>query len=104
QPHGMQLHPRLERVESLATEQTDSASRQSGTDVGFAFVWLLTFVIYARPEDLFPSIAPFHLTFAFAACATVICGWALLLRRAHIAWTIESKLVALLSVWFIAGI
>jgi O-antigen ligase len=104
QPAGMQLHTRLEPAESLAAEHTDSASGRPGIDVGFAFVWLLTFVIYARPEDLFPSVAPFHLTFAFAACATVICASALLIKKAHISWTIETKLLVLLSVWFIAGI
>ena len=104
QPCGMQLHTKLGRVETLAAEHTDSASGRPAIGVGFAFVWLLTFVIYARPEDLFPSMAPLHLTFAFATCATVICGWTLLLRKAHIPWTIESKLLVLLSVWFIAGI
>jgi putative inorganic carbon (hco3(-)) transporter len=71
---------------------------------GFAFLWLLTFAIYARPEDMFPAVAPLHLTLVFGSCATLICATALLFRRTFIPWTTETKLVLLLSCWFAAGV
>ena len=94
-------------AESLANaheQYSRAVLRNSGPNFGFVFLWLLTFVIYARPEDLFPMVAPLHLTFVFAACATVICGCALMLKKTHLPWTIETKLVVLLSAWFVVGI
>lgn len=79
-------------------------SGRRGFDFGFAFVWLLTFVIYARPEDMFPVVAPLHLTFIFATCAALVCGLSLMLRRALVPWTVETKLVLLLTAWFVIGI
>jgi O-antigen ligase len=72
--------------------------------LGFAFVWLLTFVIYARPEDMFPVVAHLHLTFFFGLCATLIGVMALLFKRAVVPWTIETKLILLLTAWFAIGI
>lgn len=71
---------------------------------GFAFVWLFTFVVYARPEDLFPGIAPFHLTLALGTSATLMCAGAILFRGTRVPWTSETKLVTLLSLWFACGV
>ena len=61
-------------------------------------------MIYARPEDLFPALAPFHLTLIFGTCATLMCAGALLSRRVQLLWSRETKLVLLLSLWFAIGV
>src|SRR5690348_5170983 len=107
QPPDLRLRARPEMVNSVARGQqqySGAVPRKSRMDFGFVFLWLLTFVIYGRPEDLFSVVAPLHLTFVFAACATAICGCALMLRKTHLPWTIETKLVALLTAWFLLGI
>ena len=71
---------------------------------GFAFVWLFTFMVYARPEDLFPVIAPLHLTLVCGACAGLMCAGALLFRGVRVPWNGETKLVILLSTWFALGV
>jgi O-antigen ligase len=70
----------------------------------FVFLWLFTFMIYARPEDMFPALAPLHLTLIFGAVAGLLCAGALLSGRARVPWSMETKLVLLLSAWFVAGI
>lgn len=89
----------LIRPKSVSTTLHDRELR-----CGFVFLWLLTFVIYARPEDAFPSLAPLHLTLVFGCCATLICAVALLGRNVRLRWSIETKLVLLLSGWFLLGV
>jgi len=70
----------------------------------FIFIWLFTFVIYARPEDLFPQIAPLHLTLVFGTCACLMSLGAILFQGIRVRWTSETKLIALLSGWFVLGL
>jgi len=84
--------------------RTESTSGSKVLQVGFGFLWLLTFVIYARPEDMFSSVGSLHLTFVFAALATLTCTAALLLKQAVIPCTAETKLILSLSMWFVIGI
>jgi O-antigen ligase len=70
----------------------------------FFFLWLFTVAVFARPEDIFPSLAPLHLTFVFGACAGLTYLGALLLGHARLLWTRELKIVLLLTAWYIAGV
>lgn len=88
----------------LQRERARSSLHRQELRWGFVFLWLFTFMIYARPEDMFPAIAPFHLTLIFGSCAGLICTRALVFGRARVRWTTETKLVLLLSVWFVAGL
>jgi len=70
----------------------------------FLFVWLFGFVLFCRPEDIFPILGALHLTLVFG-----LAGGALLLRsaifgRVRIVWSRELKLVLLLTAWFAIGV
>jgi O-antigen ligase len=70
----------------------------------FAFLWLFTVAIFARPEDMFPSLGQLHLTLAFGLCAGLTYLGALTSGKARLLWTSELRLVLLLTGWYIAGI
>src|SRR5947207_15263990 len=38
----------------------------------FLFLWLFTFMIYARPEDMFPALESLILTLAFGSCSLLM--------------------------------
>jgi O-antigen ligase len=67
-------------------------------------LWLFTFVVYARPEDIFPLLGHLHLTFVFGLCAGLTYLGTLLSGNAHLLWTRELRLVLLLTGWYIAGV
>ncbi|PYX66846.1 MAG: hypothetical protein DMG78_28560, partial [Acidobacteria bacterium] len=70
----------------------------------FLFLWLFTIAVFARPEDIFPALAPFHLTFVFGACAGLTYLGGLLSGHIDLQWTPELKIVLLLTAWYIAGV
>lgn len=87
--------------------QQDSAAiegRENGDKWSFRFLWLFTISVFARPEDIFPLLAPLHLTFVFGTCAGLTYVAALLSGRAGLRWTRELQIVLLLTGWFIAGV
>lgn len=69
----------------------------------YAFLWLFTIAVYARPEDIFPLIAPFHLTFAVGCCAG-IAYLGSLLSGSRLLWTRELRIVLLLTAWYVLGL
>ncbi|PYT56238.1 MAG: hypothetical protein DMG43_00590, partial [Acidobacteria bacterium] len=73
-------------------------------ELSFFFVWLFTVAIYARPEDIFPSLGQLHLTLAFGLCASLAYLGALLTGQVHLVWTRELRIVLLLTGWFVAGV
>ena len=78
--------------------------RDRGDKGSFPFLWLFTIAVFARPEDIFPFLAPLHLTFVFGACAGLTYVAALVSGRATLRWTRELQIVLLLTGWFIAGV
>ena len=78
--------------------------REHGDKWSFPFLWLFTIAVFARPEDIFPFLAPLHLTFVFGACAGLTYVTALISGRARLRWTRELQIVLLLTGWFIAGV
>lgn len=65
---------------------------------------LFTIAIYARPEDIFPTLAQFHLTFALGLCAGFAFLSSFLRGNAQLSWTRELQIVLLLTGCFVAGI
>ena len=65
---------------------------------------LFTIAIYARPEDLFPVLAKFHLTFALGLCAGSAFLGSLLLGNVRPVWTSELRIVLLLTGCFVVGL
>ena len=93
------------------------ASLSSGNPVGqqsltmgheatlsFFFIWLFIVAIYARPEDIFPSLGQLHLTFALGMCAAVTFLWSMLAGNVSVVWPRELRIVFLLTAWFMVGV
>src|SRR5262249_48658356 len=80
------------------------AARNHATRFSFAFLWLFTVAIYARPEDIFPVLAPLHLTFVLGLCSGLTYVGALLSRHARPLWNREIRIVLLLTAWYAVGI
>ncbi len=79
-------------------------SREQGAKLTFFFLWLFTVAVFARPEDIFPYLAPLHLTFVFGVCAGLTYLGALLWGHVRLLWTRELTIVLLLTAWYIAGV
>lgn len=87
-------------IESAPAE----SAAKPGARVCFVFVLLLTIAIYGRPEDIFPVVAQFHLTFALGLCAGLAYLASSLTGNAPLVWTRELRIVLLLTGCFIAGV
>ncbi len=83
---------------------TESREHERKDRLTFLFLWLFTIAVFARPEDIFPSLAPLHLTFVFGACAGLTYLVGLLSGHIDLQWTPELKIVSLLTAWYIAGL
>jgi O-antigen ligase len=81
-----------------------SAAIPEGAELAFGFLWLFTFVLYARPEDIVPAVGAFHMTFVFGICAGLAYFGALVSGRARLLRSPELLIVLLLTAWFMLGI
>jgi len=91
--------------ESLArAEHAPPGEMRPAAGLSFLFVWLFIVAIYARPEDIVPTLGAMHLTFLLGGCAALTFVWSLLLGSATLAWPRELQIVLGLTVWFIAGV
>jgi O-antigen ligase len=75
-----------------------------GAQWAYGFLWLFTVAVYARPEDIFPSVAQLHLTFVFGCCAGLAFLAALLFRHVYIQWTKELGIILVLTAWYAIGV
>src|SRR5262245_42398871 len=76
----------------------------NATRATFFFLWLFTVAIYARPEDMFPAIAPLHLTFVLGLCSGLMYIAAWLSGRVRFVWSREVRIVLLLTAWYALGL
>lgn len=90
-------------VSVRAYRQSGALTRQGGT-LAFVFVWLFTFAVYARPQDIFSAIDPLHLPLIFGTCAGLTYLGGLISGRIRLQQPRELVLVLLLTVWFILGV
>jgi O-antigen ligase len=74
------------------------------TRASFVFLWLFTVAVYARPEDIFPVLAPFHLTLLMGLCSVLTYVAAALSGRVRFLWSREIGIVLLLTAWYAVGI
>lgn len=72
--------------------------------VCFFFLCLFTVAIYARPEDIFPAVGPFHLTLLLGICAAGAYGGAWLSGGTPILFSRELRLMLWMTAWFVAGV
>ena len=81
-----------------------SAELHPGASLSFFFVCLFIVAIYARPEDVFPSVGALHLTFLLGTCAVALFLWSLFSGDVSVTWPKELRIIFLLTVWFAAGV
>jgi O-antigen ligase len=79
-------------------------ANDSPARLSYVFLWLFTVAIYARPEDIFPFLAPLHLTFILGLCSALTYVGALLSGNARLHWSRELRIVLVLTVWYAAGV
>ncbi len=75
-----------------------------GDRLCFFFISLFIVAIYARPEDIFPSVGHLHLTLILGTCAAVTFLWSLSAGDIALAYPRELSIVLLLTFWFAAGV
>ena len=80
----------------------DSTGR-AGT-LCFLFLWLFTFMIFARPEDMFPMLEQLHLTLVFGCCALLAWIGGVAFRSIRFSWHTELQIIVFLTGWYIAGL
>lgn len=93
--------------ESAVLSQPDLFTSRAYENPGtwsFTLIWFFTVAIYARPEDIIPSLGQLHLTFVFGTCAGLACFLALASGSLRLLWTSELGIVAMLTVWYVAGV
>jgi len=93
-------------IDEAITESRPAPSQplNRSAPVSFFFVLLFTFAIYARPEDILPSIGQFHVTFILGLCAGLSYLGSYLLGNAPLVWTRELRIVLFLTACFVAGV
>lgn len=90
---------------NVVPQQDGACAREPGPGAKLSFLFICLFIvaIYARPEDVFPSIGSLHLTFLLGVCAGASFLWALLLGDVSLSWSVELRLILLLTAWFAVG-
>jgi O-antigen ligase len=97
-------HTNLALAGNSWTKPLLSAASNRVTRVSFVFLWLFTVAIYARPEDIFPVLAPLHLTFVLGLCSGLAYVAAMLSGRIRFLWSREIGIVLILTAWYAAGL
>jgi O-antigen ligase len=86
------------------TKPAMTAASDRATRASFVFLWLFTVAVYARPEDIFPGLAPFHLTLLMGLCGVLAYVAPVLSGRVRFQWSREIGIVLLLTAWYAVGI
>jgi len=101
---GQAGHPGLLLAGGSLARPAQLVDWDNATRATFFFLWLFTVAIYARPEDMFPAIAPLHLTFVLGLCSGLMYVAAWLSGRVRIVWSREVRIVLLLTAWYALGL
>lgn len=98
------VHPEPAFANNSVVKPGLPANGNRSTRASSVFLWLFTVAIYARPEDIFPILAPLHLTFVLGLCSTLAYLAAVLSGRARFRWSREVGIVLALTVWYGVGL
>src|SRR5690349_21596552 len=85
-------------------EKANLKARPSSGRLCFFFTCAFVAAIYARPEDIFPIIGQFRVTFVLGVCAGATFLWSLFVGEAPILWHRETRLILWMTVWFTASV
>ena len=72
--------------------------------LAFGMLWIFTFALFARPEDLLPALGALHVMLVCATCASVAYVGALVLGHTRVRWSTELSMVLCLTAWFALGV
>lgn len=91
---------------SLAAEKAVpvEAPLSEGGRLAFIFLWLFTFAVFGRPEDIVGSLNVLHLPLVLGISAAVLLAGALLTGAVRFRMPVELTTVLLLTCWFILGV
>jgi len=78
--------------------------RASSGALSFFFACAFVAAIYARPEDIFPLIGQFRLTFVLGMCAAATFLWSLYTGEVSIVWGREMTLMSWMTLWFTVSV
>lgn len=81
-----------------------SVPAHGSSKLAFGLTLLLTFVVFARPEDIFPAFGALHLTLVLCICAPLACVVSLAIGSVRLQRSRELAIVLLLTVWFSIGV
>ncbi len=81
-----------------------AAPISDGGHLAFVFLWLFTFAVFGRPEDIVSSIGALHLPMVLGISATVLLFGALLTGTVRFRMPVELATVLLMTCWFILGV
>jgi O-antigen ligase len=102
----------LNHTTVLATKPALAVQKQARTQADrkppgkwtFFFLLLFTVAVYARPQDIFPSLDALHLPLVLGICSVVAYLGGLLSGNSSLYFPRELQIVVLLTLWYMAGI
>ncbi|MFZ0038809.1 MAG: O-antigen ligase family protein [Candidatus Acidiferrales bacterium] len=80
------------------------APPNEGSKFAFGVTLVLTFIVFARPEDVFPAFGALHLTLIMSILAPLACLVSLVTGHSRFQKSSELFIVLALTVWFTAGV
>src|SRR5215469_5674177 len=83
--------------------RTQVASK-AGAGWSFLFLLLFTVAVYARPQDIYPSLIVLHLPLVFGVCGSAAYLTALLSGNTSFYFPRELQIILVLTFWYMAGI
>jgi O-antigen ligase len=81
-----------------------SVPAQEGSKLAFGLTVVLTFIVFARPEDIFPALSALHLTRVTIIFTLLACVVTLAMGRGRLQRPRELTVVLLLTIWFAIGV
>ncbi|MGH7747572.1 MAG: hypothetical protein ACREQ5_22860, partial [Candidatus Dormibacteria bacterium] len=94
-------------VHSLPTADASLSAAtpaSSGGKIAFVLLWLFTFAVFGRPEDIIGSLTILHLPMVLGITSAVLLVGALLTGTVRFRMPRELVIVLLLTGWFILGV
>ncbi len=91
---------------AFGTERTQWATPSSnvGGKAAFAVLWLFTFAVFGRPEDIVASLGILHLPLVLGISSAVLLLVALFTGTVQFRMPRELAIVIFLTCWFILGV
>lgn len=83
---------------------TPAATKNAGGKAAFVVLWLFTFAVFGRPEDIVSSLGILHLPMVLGILSAVLLVVALITGTVQFRMPRELGIVLFLTCWFILGV